>query len=122
MGKKDRSDDVRPGSAAIPGAGPGKLWPVRGVLAACVWFAFAPILENGLVDYDDRAWILENQSVRGLGWAQVRFAFTTFTGGVYQPLGWLIQSLTYAIYGLDPRGYHGVSLFFHVANVVLSGS
>ena len=37
----------------------------------------------------------------------------------YQPLGWLVQSLTYQFFGLEPRGYHLVSLVFHVANVVL---
>ena len=64
-------------------------------------------------------WILENHAFRGLGWEQIQFAFTTFTGSVYHPLGWLIQSLTYEIFGLDPRGYHLVSLLFHVVNVVL---
>jgi Flp pilus assembly protein TadD len=99
--------------------GRGRLWPVWGVLAACVWIAFSPVLGNGFVDWDDQKWILENPSFRGLGWAQVRFAFTTLTGGVYQPLGWLLQSLTYELFGLDPRGYHLVSLLFHAANVVL---
>ncbi len=108
------------------GAGPSKqilslrqLWPVWGVLVACVWVAFSPVLSNGFVDWDDHLCILENHSFRGLGWEQIRFAFTTFTGGVYQPLGWLVQSLTYEFYGLDPRGYHLVCLLFHVVNVVL---
>jgi tetratricopeptide (TPR) repeat protein len=95
------------------------LWPVWGVLAACVWIAFSPVLANGFVDLDDRDWILENYSFRGLGSEQFRFAFTTLKGGVYQPLGWLVQSLTYELFGLDPRGYHLVCLLFHVVNVVL---
>ena len=94
-------------------------WPVWGLLVACVGIAFSPIFANGFVDWDDQQWILENDSVRGLGWDQIRFAFTTFLGGVYQPLGWLIQSLTFKVCGLDPRGYHLVSLLFHVANVLL---
>ena len=97
----------------------GTLWPVWAVLAACVWIAFSPVLGNGFVDLDDRDWILENHSFRGLGWEQIRFAFTTFKGGVYQPLGWMVQSLTYEFFGLDPWGYHLVSLLFHVVNVVL---
>jgi tetratricopeptide (TPR) repeat protein len=111
-----------PGKAALKTAempGLGKLWPVWGVLVACVWTAFSPALRNGFVDWDDPQWILENYSFRGLGWEQIQFAFTSFKGGVYQPLGWLVQSLTYQIYGLNPRGYHLVSLVFHVANVVL---
>ncbi len=95
------------------------LWPIWAVLVACIWFAFSPVLNNGFVDWDDPAWIVENHAFRGLGWEQVEFAFTSFMGGVYQPLGWLVQSLTYAIFGLDPRGYHRVSLLCHVVNVVL---
>src|SRR5690349_12457767 len=113
MGRASPADRAALETAEMPGL--GKLWPVWCVLAACVWAAFSPILGNGFVDWDDRQWILENESFRGLGWDQVRFAFTTFTGGVYQPLGWLLQSLTYAVYGLDPRGYHLVGLLFHVA-------
>jgi Flp pilus assembly protein TadD len=99
--------------------GPAKLWPVWGVLVTVVWVAFSPVLTNGFVDWDDPWWILDNHAFRGLGWEQVRFAFTTLTGGVYQPLGWLIQSVTYVFYGLSPRGYHLVSLLFHLVNVVL---
>src|SRR5262249_51198093 len=64
----------------------GKLWPVWAVLVAWVWIAFSPVLSNGFVDWDDPDWILENRSFRGLGWEQIEFAFTTFKGGVYQPL------------------------------------
>ncbi len=97
----------------------GQLVPVWGALVACVWTTFAPVLSNGFIDWDDPNWILRNLSFQGLGWEQIRFAFTTFKGGVYQPLGWLFQSLTYELCGLDPRGYHLVSLLFHVVNVIL---
>jgi Flp pilus assembly protein TadD len=117
MGRRNLPGKAATGSAENPGL--GKLWPVWGVLVACVWMAFSPVLGNGFVDWDDPNWILENPSFRGLGPEQIRFAFTTFTGGVYQPLGWLVQSLTYEFCGLDPHGYHLVSLLFHVVNVVL---
>ena len=92
---------------ADPALAPGlrRLWPVWGLLVVGVWVAFAPALGNGFVDWDDRQWIVENDAFRGLGRDQVRFAFTTFTGGVYQPIGWLVQSLTYEGLRPDPRGY-----------------
>ena len=117
MGRKNLPANAALKTAEMPSL--GKLWPVWGVLVACVWIAFSPVLSNGFVDWDDHDWILDNHSFRGLGWEQIRFAFTTFNGGVYQPLGWLVQSLTYEFFGLDPRGYHLVSLLFHVVNVVL---
>ena len=117
MGRKKLPANAVPKTAGMPSL--AKLWPVWGVLAVCVWIAFSPVLGNGFVDWDDKAQILENHSFRGLGWEQFKFAFTNFTGGVCQPVGWLVQSVTYELYGLDPRGYHLVSLLFHVANVIL---
>ena len=87
---------------AVPG--PGKLWPVWCVLAVGVWIAFSPVLGNGFVDWDDKAQILDNHAFRGLGWDQIKFAFTNFTGGVCQPVGWLIQSLTYEVFPASTRG------------------
>jgi protein O-mannosyl-transferase len=117
MGRKNlpRKADVK--TASMPSW--RTLLPVWGALVACVWIAFSPALSNGFVDLDDPDWILENHSVRGLGWEQIQFAFTTLKGGVYQPLGWLLQSFVYTCYGLNPRGYHLVSLLFHVVNVIL---
>ncbi len=117
MGSKKTAASALPGIPRVPGS--GQLWPVSGVLAACVWIAFSPVLGNGFVNWDDHGWFLDNHSFRGLGWEQICYAFTTLKGGVYQPLGWLVQSLGYELFGLDPRGYHLVSLLFHVANVVL---
>jgi Flp pilus assembly protein TadD len=117
MGRRNLPVHAASKSPERPGL--GKLWPVWGVLIACVWIAFSPVLNNGFVDWDDRHVIVENQAFQGLGWEQIQYDFTTFKGGVYQPLGWLVQSFTYAIFGLDPHGYHLVSLLFHVVNVVL---
>ena len=117
MGRKNLPANAALKTAEMPGL--GKLWPVWGVLVACVWIAFSPVLSNGFVDWDDRTDSLENHSFRGLGWDQLLFAFTTFKGGLYSPLGWLVQSLTYEFFGLDPPGYHLVCLLFHVVNVVL---
>ena len=117
MGRRNLPANTPIQTAGVPGF--GQLWPVWSVLVICVWIAFSPIFNNGFVDWDDKAQILENHSFRGLGWEQVRFAFTNFTGGVCQPVGWLLQSLTYEMFGLDPWGYHLGSLLFHIVNVVL---
>lgn len=81
--------------------------------------AFLPILGNDFVDRDDPENFLENDDFRGLGRDQVRWAFTTFHHGVYQPLSWLIFEAQYAAWGLDPRGYHLISLLLHTANAAV---
>src|SRR5262249_24226354 len=124
-GAVERSKMGRRGSAKLvpprPRGAPRfrDLWPVWGSLIALVWVAFSPVLTSGFVDWDDPHCILDNDSFRGLGWEQIHFAFTTLRGGVYQPLGWLLQSLTYEFSGLDPLGYHVAGLLLHMLNVVL---
>jgi tetratricopeptide (TPR) repeat protein len=80
--------------------------------------AFVPAVDNGFVNYDDRKNFLENGSFRGVGRPQVVWAFTTSHLGVYQPLSWLILEAEYASWGLDPRGYHVVSLVIYVLTVL----
>ena len=77
---------------------------------------FLPSLGNGFLDRDDRLSLFENPYFRGLGWAQLRWMFTTtHPFGNYEPLNWLVYGLTYLIWGLDPAGYHLTGLFIHAA-------
>lgn len=81
--------------------------------------AFLPILNNEFVDRDDPENFLENPYFRGLGPDQIRWAFVTFHHGVYQPLSWLIFEAQYAAWGLDPRGYHLISLLLHTVSTAV---
>jgi tetratricopeptide (TPR) repeat protein len=82
-------------------------------LAVVAVVAFLPAAGNGFVCLDDRANLLLNPHFRGLGRAQLVWAWTTDWLGVYQPLGWTLLSAEYAAFGLDPRGYHLTSLLLH---------
>jgi Flp pilus assembly protein TadD len=101
--------------------------PARGRLAAAVAVvlvllvvaAFSPCLGNDFVNWDDDRNFLDNPGYRGLGWRQIRWAWTTFLVGVYQPLAWMILEAEYALWGLRPRGYHLTSLVLHAVNTVV---
>ena len=93
------------------------LIPLLVVLATVV--SFLPILHNGFVDWDDPRLLTDNPDYRGLGWSQLRWMFTTFHMGHYQPLTWLTYGLDYVLWGMDPFGYHLTSLVVHAANAVL---
>jgi Flp pilus assembly protein TadD len=96
-----------------------RTWWMAIPLAAAVVAAFAPVLDNGFVEsWDDGQNFLDNPSFRGLGTAQVRWAWTTFLLGVYQPLAWMLLEAQYAAWGLWPRGYHLTSLMLHVLNTI----
>src|SRR5947209_9967835 len=95
-------------------------WWLVGLLVLATVGTFLPVLSNGFVAFDDDKNFYENPDFRGLGWPQVRWAWTTFLLGVYQPLAWLFLEAQYVAWGLDPRGYHLASLVLHVAcSVVL---
>jgi hypothetical protein len=89
------------------------------LLILLVVVAFSPCLDNGFVHWDDDQNFNDNPHFRGLGWAQIRWAWTTFLMGVYQPLAWMILGAQYVLWGLQPRGYHLTSLALYALNTVV---
>ena len=88
-------------------------------LAIVTALFYVPVLDAGFLNWDDPAYVTGNPSIRTLGWATVRWAFTTFQEGIWHPLTWLSLALDHALYGLSPRGFHLTNLLLHVANTVL---
>jgi len=80
---------------------------------------FLPGLSGEFVNWDDDVNFLGNPNFRGLGWSNLRWMFTTTHEGHWIPLTWLTLGLNYALGGMDPRGYHLVSLVFHASSAVL---
>lgn len=93
-------------------------WVLVVPIVALVAAAFWPVLANGFVDWDDEPNFFRNLDYRGIGWPQLRWAWTTFLLGVYQPVAWMILEFEYVLWGLDPRGYHLASLVFHAGVAV----
>ncbi|MGH7415597.1 MAG: hypothetical protein ACREKJ_15480, partial [Candidatus Rokuibacteriota bacterium] len=79
---------------------------------------FLPALGGQFLTWDDDFNFLGNESYRGLGWPQVRWAFSNVRMGHYIPLTWLSFSGNYAAGGMNPWGYHLVNLILHAANAV----
>jgi tetratricopeptide (TPR) repeat protein len=105
-----------PGPASASSLSVGRAVAIGVLAIAALLFAFAPCLRNGFSDSDDWFNFQANEGFRGLGWAQVEWAWTTYLLGVYQPLSWLILSAEHAIWGLDPRGYHLASFLMYAIN------
>ena len=110
--------ESRQGRQPLPARDPRSLL-VAIPLALIVFATFLPALDNGFVNWDDDKNFLDNPFYRGLGPAQVQWAWTTLWLGVYQPLAWLLFELQYVFWKLDPRGYHLTSLILHAANAVV---
>jgi protein O-mannosyl-transferase len=89
------------------------------VLFLITALVFVPALRNEFVDWDDEGALLTNTGFRGLGVTQLRWMFTTFFLGHYQPLSWLTFAFDYLIWDLNPLGYHLTNLLLHAGNAVL---
>src|SRR5881296_2367970 len=89
------------------------------VLVALVTFAaFLPALQNQFVNFDDDKNFLDNPQYRGLAWTHLRWMWTTHQGH-YIPLTWMTLGLDYLLWGMNPVGYHLMSLLLHAANAVV---
>lgn len=108
-------NEVGPADRAAPAIG----WWICLIVAAVVSFlVFLPALECSF-NYDDEEIILANENYRGLGWSNIRWMFTTFLMGHYQPLTWLSLAFDHAAWGMNPRGYHLTNVLLHSANAAL---
>jgi protein O-mannosyl-transferase len=94
-------------------------WIAPLAIALLTVAAFAPALGYGFVLWDDDRNFLTNPYYRGLGWAQVRWAFASTVMGHWIPVTWLTFSLDYAVWGMNPLGYHLTNVLLHAANAVL---
>jgi hypothetical protein len=93
-------------------------WTVPAI-AALSALAFVPALGADFVNWDDEISFLRNRDYRGLGPVHLRWMFTTTLLGHWSPLTWLTWSVNYAVGGMQPFGYHLLSVLLHAINVAL---
>jgi len=86
-------------------------WVVPLGVAAVTFTAFLPALHADFVNLDDHYLLLRNGAWRG----SAGYGFGTVHGGHYHPLTWLSWRLDYAMWGLEPRGYHLTNMLLHAA-------
>src|SRR5437899_178650 len=103
-----------------PGALPQRCvsWLVPVLIASLTFAAFLPALQNQFVNLDDNDNFLDNPHYRGLAWTHLRWMWTTHQGH-YIPLTWMTLGLDYLLWGMNPVGYHLMSLLLHAANAVV---
>lgn len=84
-----------------------------GLLAAAI---YVNSLGNGFV-FDDRGLVVFNQEIRDPG----QLARMLATGGwrTYRPIRTVSYAIDYYFFGLNPAGFHGFNIFYHVLNGAL---
>ncbi|MFH0947140.1 MAG: tetratricopeptide repeat protein [Planctomycetota bacterium] len=89
------------------------------LLLAVTGYVFWPSLSYPFVGWDDPALIGQNPYYRGLSLEHLRWMFTSFLMGHFQPLTWISYGADYLLWGMDPRGYHLTNLLAHLVSVAL---
>jgi tetratricopeptide (TPR) repeat protein len=98
------------------------LWPIALLIAVTV-AVYVNSLPNGFV-FDDMGTIVENVHIKHLGKNFPSFFSRSYYKiahgeASYRPVATLSYYLLYALFGLNPFGYHLFSLALHIFNVVL---
>ncbi len=101
------------------GAPPALRWAGGAAVGAVTIAVFLPSLGHDFVNFDDIENFLRNPHFRGLGWTNLAWMFTSIHLGHYIPVTWLTLGLDYAVWGMNPRGYHLSSVLLHGLNAVL---
>ncbi len=98
---------------------PKELWMAL-VLVGLTASAYFYVAYCGFVDYDDAAYVTNNEIVQqGLTWHGFLYAFTHTALYLYTPVTLLSHMLDCQLFGLDPAGAHLMSLFYHLLCTLL---
>jgi len=79
-----------------------------------------PTLQNGLLDWDDYAYVTDNDLIKNLSVSQVGEMFKApGVASHYHPITLFSLSIDYSIGGLNPFVYHLHNLLLHLVNLCL---
>ena len=89
-------------------------------LIAVTLTAYYPIRHGDFINYDDLAYVYNNQRVRqGLTAGNVAWAFKTTDLTNWHPLTWLSHMTDVQLFDMNPAGHHATSFLLHLINVLL---
>ena len=80
---------------------------------------FANTLSSRFLNYDDPWQIINNPYVRSLSAANLWHILTRSIYQLWLPTKTISYALDYAVWGLDPRGYHATNVLLHALASVL---
>ena len=89
-------------------------------LVAVTFAVFAQTLGHEFVNYDDPAYVSQNENIRsGLNWHSVAWAFTHVHSQNWHPLTTMSHMLDCQLFALKPGAHHFVNVLLHSASAVL---
>ena len=89
-------------------------------LMVATFCTYSQIQDHEFIDYDDDTYVTNNLNVQaGLTSENFKWAFTTPHFANWHPVTWLSHMLDYQMFGLNAKGHHLTSLYFHIASVLI---
>ncbi len=89
------------------------------ILIIITFFSFYPAVNNGLTNWDDNYYVLENESVKSLSFQNLKKIFTSTYLANYQPVTILSYLVEWQIFGSEPMGYHLTNIMLHIFNTLI---
>ncbi len=86
-----------------------------GLILAAVALVYGGALRFGFC-WDDLSYVVDNPFIRAISWNNITAIFSRNFEGNYAPLHILSYSVEYALWGLNPKGYHLVNVLLHIFN------
>ena len=80
---------------------------------------FSEITSNNFTNWDDDKYLSKNELVKDLSPSGIIDIFTTFVASNYHPLTIIAFAAELKIFGHSASGFHYVSLFLHLINILL---
>jgi len=97
-----------------------KKWLLLALVLGATFVALSPSLDNGLTNWDDDRYVLNNPYIKDLSINQIGELFKVYFQGNYHPLVLLSLGLEYQAVGPDPYLYHFDNLMLHLLNTAWS--
>lgn len=95
------------------------IWTAAFLVAAITFVVFLPALQNGFVNIDDHLYVYENPAIRSIDIVFMKWSLTAVVASLWHPLTLFSLALDYAVWGMNPYGYHLTNIILHALNTIL---
>jgi lipoprotein NlpI len=89
---------------------------LAGLVSLITFVVYLSCLQNGFVNWDDDLYVYENPNIRSLNIVFLKWAFLHYHAGFWIPVTWISFAMDYAMWGLNPLGYHLINNVLHAIN------
>ncbi|MBI5749246.1 MAG: tetratricopeptide repeat protein, partial [Nitrospinae bacterium] len=89
------------------------------LIAGITFLLYLPALQNNFVNWDDNINVYENINIRSIDIAFLKWVFSSEFPGLWHPFTMFSFAIDYALWGLNPLGFHLTNILLHTINTTL---